>query len=152
MLWPPDNARLRLLRRRHDLTDLTRASGGDMAFSDWSTNAAENTTVGTVFIGENCPPGALNDMGRTIMAQLRAAFSRALGSFFASNTVADARTALKVVGTEGADQMTANLVRAGAGPHLYHTNASFASGRVFVTASGAPDPTSLPGDIWVQLS
>lgn len=123
-----------------------------VAFSDWSSNQSENTNVGPTFIGENCPPGNLNNGIREVMAQLRAAFSRSLGSFFASNTVADARTALKVVGTEGVDQMTANLVRSGAGPHLYHTNASFASGRVFVTASGAADPTSLPGDIWIQLS
>lgn len=123
-----------------------------MAFSDWNTDASQNTTIGSVFIGENCPPGSLNDMGRTIMAQLRAAFSRALGTFFASNTIGDARVALKAVGTEGADQMTGNLVRQGAGPHLYHTTASFTSGRVFVTAAGAADPTSQPGDIWIILS
>jgi len=123
-----------------------------VAFSDWSSNQGENTNVGSVFIGENCPPGNLNNGIREVMAQARAAFSRALGSFFASNTVADARTALKAVGTEGSDQMTANLVRQGAGPHLYHTNASFSSGRLFVTASGAADPTSQPGDVWIQLS
>ncbi len=123
-----------------------------MAFSDYSTNADQNTTVGSVFIGENCPPGNLNNGIRQVMADLRAAFSRALGSFFASNTLADARTALKVVGTEGGEQMTANLTRQGAGPHLYHATATFSSGRVFVTAAGAADPTSQPGDIWIQLA
>ncbi|WP_203309757.1 hypothetical protein [Sphingomonas beigongshangi] len=123
-----------------------------MAFSDWSTTASENTTVGSVFIGENCPPGNLNNMGREIMAQLRAAFSRALGTFYSANTIADARTAIKAVGTEGSDQMTGNLVRQGAGPHLYHATSTFTSGRIFVTASGAADPTSLPGDIWIILS
>lgn len=86
------------------------------------------------------------------MAQLRAAFNLALGTFFASPTIADARIALKAVGTEGADKMTGNLVRDGAGPHLYHVASSYASGRVFVTATGAPDPTSAVGDIWIQLS
>lgn len=123
-----------------------------MAFGDWSTTAAENTTVGAVNIGENCPPGNLNNMGREIMAQLRAAFSRALGSFFASNSLADARTALKVVGTEGSEPMTANLMRQGAGPHLYHANGTYTSGRVFVTAAGSSDPTSAPGDIWIELA
>jgi hypothetical protein len=123
-----------------------------MAFSDWSPTAAENTTVGAVFIGENCPPGNLNNGIREVMAQARAAFSRALGSFFASNTLADARTSLKVLGTEGVEPMTANIQRQGAGPHLYHATQAYASGRMFVTAAGAADPTSQPGDIWIQLS
>lgn len=123
-----------------------------MAFSDWSPTASENTTVGAVFIGENCPPGNLNNMGREIMAQLRAAFSRALGTFFASNSIADARTALKAVGTEGNDQMTGTLIRQGAGAHLYHVAGGYSSGRIFVTGAGASDPTSQPGDIWIQLS
>lgn len=123
-----------------------------MAFSDWSPTASENTTVGAVNIGEGCPPGNLNNMGREIMAQLRAAFSRTLGTFYASNTVADARAALKVVGTEGNEAMTANLLRQGAGPHLYHSNGAYTSGRVFVTAAGAADPTTAPGDIWIELA
>ena len=123
-----------------------------MAFGDWSTTASENTTVGSVNIGENCPPGNLNNMGREIMAQLRAAFNRSLGSLFGANSLADARVALKAVGTEGSDQMTANLIRKDAGPHLYHVVTAYSSGRVFVTAAGAADPTSQPGDIWIQLA
>lgn len=123
-----------------------------MAFSDWNTNADQNATVGSVFIGENCPPGNLNNGIRTVMAEARAAFSKALTTFFASNTLDDARTSLKAAGTEGKEQMTANLVRQGAGPHLFHNTSGFTSGRVFVTASGAADPTSQPGDIWIQLS
>jgi len=123
-----------------------------MAFSDWSPTASENTTVGAVNIGENCPPGNLNNGMREIMAQARAAFSRALGSFFASNTLADARAALKVVGTEGGEQITGNLIRAGAGGHIYHAAAGYTSGRILVTGPGAADPTSQPGDIWIQLS
>jgi hypothetical protein len=46
----------------------------------------------------------------------------------------------------------ANIVRSGAGPHLYHVTAAFGSGRVYVTAAGAADPTSAPGDIWIELS
>jgi hypothetical protein len=48
--------------------------------------------------------------------------------------------------------VSANITRAGAGPHLYHVNGAFGSGRVFVTAAGAPDPTSAPGDIWIELT
>jgi hypothetical protein len=47
---------------------------------------------------------------------------------------------------------SANIVRSGAGPHLYHVTAAFGSGRVYVTAAGAADPTSSPGDIWIELS
>ncbi|HEV2124931.1 MAG TPA: hypothetical protein VGW38_19455, partial [Chloroflexota bacterium] len=43
-----------------------------------------------------------------------------------------------------------NIIRSGAGPHLYHNNSAMTSGRVFVTAIGAADPTSLPGDIWIR--
>jgi hypothetical protein len=45
-----------------------------------------------------------------------------------------------------------NIVRSGAGPHLYHVNSSFSSGRVYVTAAGAADPTSVPGDVWIELT
>ncbi|MGR9169595.1 hypothetical protein [Rhizobium sp. KDH_Rht_773_N] len=40
-------------------------------FLSWSTTASENTDVGGVFIGENCPPSNLNDADRMTMAILR---------------------------------------------------------------------------------
>lgn len=43
-----------------------------------------------------------------------------------------------------------NIVRAGAGTHIYWADAALTSGRVFVTANTAPDPTSLPGDLWFK--
>ena len=46
--------------------------------------------------------------------------------------------------------VTGNVTRVSAGPHLYHTNAAYVSGRVFVTALGAADPTSLAGDVWYE--
>lgn len=46
--------------------------------------------------------------------------------------------------------VTGNIGRQGAGPHLYHTDGTFTSGRVFLTNSDAADPTSLPGDIWLK--
>lgn len=48
--------------------------------------------------------------------------------------------------------VSANITRSGAGPHLYHVNGAFGSGRVYVTAAGAADPTSAAGDIWIELS
>lgn len=47
--------------------------------------------------------------------------------------------------------VTGNIVRSSAGTHLYHNDSALSSGRVFVTANGAADPTSQPGDIWLEL-
>lgn len=69
-------------------------------------------------------------------------------SGFASST----HTHTAYVPKDGTGAMTANLPRASAGPHLYFASASFTSPRVFVTVAGAPDPTSQPGDIWIELS
>lgn len=46
--------------------------------------------------------------------------------------------------------ITGNIVRQGAGTHHYWTDSALTSGRVFLTANGAADPTSLPGDIWLE--
>lgn len=67
-------------------------------------------------------------------------------------------TTAYVIGALGSYLMLAggtvagNIVRSAAGPHLYHVDAAFGSGRVFVTAAGAADPTSAPGDIWIELT
>lgn len=45
-----------------------------MAVADWSTTPNSNQYVGGVFIGENCPPGNVNDAERTIMAEAKAKF------------------------------------------------------------------------------
>lgn len=39
--------------------------------------------------------------------------------------------------------------RQGAGAYVYWGTSGFTGGRLFVTASGAADPTSQPGDIWL---
>lgn len=48
--------------------------------------------------------------------------------------------------------VSGNVNRASAGPHLYHVDGSYASGRVFLTSSGSSDPTSQVGDIWLELT
>jgi len=45
-----------------------------------------------------------------------------------------------------------NINRSGAGPHIYHNDSAFTSGRLFPTDVGAADPTSQPGDIWLKLT
>lgn len=52
-----------------------------MAVADWSTTAADNTTVGPVNIAEGCPAGNMNNMGREMMAQI-AAWRDGLGTSY----------------------------------------------------------------------
>lgn len=66
-----------------------------------------------------------------------------------STTAADARTALGALGTAGGT-VTGDIARSGLGDYLYHAAANMGSGRVFLTASAASDPTSLAGDIWLK--
>lgn len=46
--------------------------------------------------------------------------------------------------------VTGNITRQGAGVHLYHVGGAMISGRVFLTAHDAADPTSLVGDVWLK--
>lgn len=46
--------------------------------------------------------------------------------------------------------VTGAIVRQGAGSHLYHADQAMTSGRIFLTAHDAADPTSLPGDRWLK--
>lgn len=46
--------------------------------------------------------------------------------------------------------VSGNIVRSGAGAYFYAFDAAMTGCRLFFTASGAADPTSLPGDIWLE--
>lgn len=46
--------------------------------------------------------------------------------------------------------VSGNIVRTGAGVHVYHANPAMTGGRIFVAPATDPDPTSLPGDIWIK--
>lgn len=46
--------------------------------------------------------------------------------------------------------VTGNIARTGAGTHWYWVDADLTSGRVYRTANGASDPTSQPGDVWLE--
>ena len=47
--------------------------------------------------------------------------------------------------------VTGNINRSSAGPHIYHTDATFTSGRLFVIANGAADPSALLGAVVFEL-
>jgi hypothetical protein len=48
--------------------------------------------------------------------------------------------------------VTGNIVRSGAGPHLYHATGAYTSGKLYTTNAGAADPTSADGEIWLELA
>lgn len=82
---------------------------------------------------------ATTAFGRSVLASADAAGLRGLAGLGAS---------LALTG----GTMTGNILRSGAGPHLYHTDGAFVSGRVFVTANTAADPTSQDGDVWLKYA
>lgn len=67
-------------------------------------------------------------------------------------------TALKtMIGNSGGlpltgGTVTGNIVRSGAGIHPYFADAAMTGARIFVTAVGAADPTSQPGDLWLAYT
>lgn len=69
-------------------------------------------------------------------------------------TLADVAALKALIGNIGlaltGGTMSGNIVRAGAGVHAYFADAAMTGGRIFITAVGAADPTSQPGDIWLQ--
>jgi hypothetical protein len=70
-------------------------------------------------------------------------------------TTADATALKTVLGVVPSLPLTGgtvsgNITRSGAGPHLYHNDTTLTSGRLFITAAGAADPTSAPGDLWLK--
>lgn len=83
------------------------------------------------------------------MAQLRAAFSTALSTFFAAADLPGARAAIKVIGSEGNEKMTAPLLKDGNGAHLVNASGGMPNGEVFLTPAGASDPRTKPGQWWV---
>lgn len=48
--------------------------------------------------------------------------------------------------------VSGNIIRQGAGAHAYWADPAMTGARLFVTAKGAADPTSQPGDIWFEKS
>lgn len=105
-----------------------------MAFSDYSTTPASNTTIGGVNIAEGCPPGNVNNAIRQLAADGKAL----------SNDVA----AIDLSGKAGlnAPEFTGQPTFSGKGAFLYHNNPANVSGRVFIQAAGGAAPTMASGD------
>jgi hypothetical protein len=77
-----------------------------LALADWSSVADDNTTTLGVNIAEGCPAANVNNALRKAMADVAGGVNVSLlGTFLASTTLAQARTALGV--TEGSASQTA---------------------------------------------
>lgn len=71
-------------------------------------------------------------------------------------SLADAAALRSYAGIVAALPLTGGTVsgsirRENGGPFLFHANDLYASGRVFITPAGTPDPTTEVGDIWIEL-
>ena len=86
-----------------------------------------------------------------IAALTTTSFGRSLLSLANSAALATA-TGIPTPLPAAGGTMTGNITRQGAGVHVYHVDATLTSGRIFLTDNGAADPTSLPGDIWLEKS
>ncbi|MGL5735376.1 MAG: hypothetical protein ACRCYS_10970 [Beijerinckiaceae bacterium] len=101
----------------------------------WSETPGSNTTIDGTNIAENCSPGALNNMGRAIMAGVKT-FHVAYIATVASLANYATKAAAVFSGTQPIYQ--------GEGAFLHHQNSAYASGRVHLLPTGSPDPSS-PG-------
>lgn len=86
----------------------------------------------------------------TLLAALATtAFGRNLLTLANSSALA-AATGIPAPLPAAGGTVTGPIIRQGAGGHLFHTDSGLASGRVFLTANGAADPTSANGDLWLE--
>lgn len=109
-----------------------------MAVSDYSTTPASNTSISGINVGEGMTAANMNNAFRQLMADVRVFY----------NGVPVGADYMPIVG----GTFTGDILRNGRGGYLHHASATYLSGRVYVTALGAADPTSAVGDIWIELS
>lgn len=109
-----------------------------MAVSDWSTDAAANTSLSGINLGENSmTPGSINNAFRQIMADVRVFYGE----------VPDPNGKMNVSG--GA--FTGDITRATRGAYLHYVDPALSSGRVFVQPTGGSPPAGMVnGDILLE--
>lgn len=108
-----------------------------MAVSDWSSTAANNTTIDGINIAENCPAGNLNGMGRAIMANVKVMY--------------DGLPDVTTLVTKTGGIFTGNPVFSGRGGYIHHNSSANTGGRIFIQASGGSTPSGMSnGDILLE--
>lgn len=99
-----------------------------MSFADYSLTPDANGTIAGINIGENCPPGNVNDAIRQLAADGKELSNQVGGG---GNSMPKAGGAF-----EG------DISRQGRGGYLHFASASFTDGRVHLLAEGATLPAS----------
>lgn len=105
-----------------------------MAVSDWSTTPALNVSINGINIQEECPPGNLNNMGRNIMADVKAEFD-GLPSVTGK------------VDADGGVFSGTQPTYTGRGAFMHHNDPANASGRVYFLPEGSTTPSLANGDM-----
>jgi hypothetical protein len=109
-----------------------------MAFSDYSTNPDNNTTIAGTNVAENCSPGGINNAIRQLMADGKAL----------SGDIPDTSTLIPKTG----GIFTGNPKYTGRGGYIYHNDPNNTSGKLVLVEAGAPTPTGLAnGDFVGEL-
>lgn len=129
-----------------DYSMRVRDADGSQIFFSPSTNDTIVDDGGGGEVGPVYQP--LDDDLTAIAALVTTTFGRSLLTMTDAAAVKAALSIVAGLATTGGT-VSGNIVRSGAGSHLYHNDAALISGRVFVTAVGATDPTSLAGDVWL---
>ena len=111
-----------------------------MAVEDYNTVASLNVSIEGINIGEGCPPANINNAFRQFMADIKVF----------SQTVPSTTTLLPKAGGVFSGVQPIYTER---GAYSHWNDAALTSGRKFVVASGAADPTGLvAGDILYDLA
>lgn len=107
--------------------------------STWSETPASNTTVDGVNVAESCSPANLNNAIRSVMAGVKT-FHVAYSSTVTGLSAYMPKAAGTFSGTRP--------IYTGEGAVLNHQSSSYTSGRVYLVAEGAGDPSgTASGDI-----
>lgn len=101
-----------------------------MAFSDYSTTPANNTTIGGLSIAEGCAAANVNNAIRQLMSDGKTL----------DTTVAAIDTSALMPKSGGA--FTGQITRSGRGGYLHHANATQSGGKVSILPTGSARPTS----------
>lgn len=100
-----------------------------MAVSDWSTTAANNTTLEGISVAEGCPAANLNNVARAMAAAIKS---------FSLTITNPSGTFMPIAG--GA--FTGAITRSGSGGYLYHAASAQGQGPVYTLPSGSALPSS----------
>lgn len=99
--------------------------------SEFSTNPDSNTTIGGLFVGEECSPAVLNNVLRYLAAVARDSYDRipASGSY------------LPIAG----GTLQGDIQRQGRGGYLHFSGSSLTNAQVFALPEGSARPAAAEG-------